>query len=360
MIPLNIKQSVDPVGDKLPIFIVGAGGVVRDAHLPAYRKAGFTVVGLCDLDRKKAEGLINSFPEAGKVYDSLDSFLQLHGSEAIVYDIAVPASEIIFVLEKLPAGVPVLIQKPMGEGLQEAKGILALCEQKSLTAAINFQLRYAPFSLAAKSLIEQGAIGQVYDVEVMVCVYTPWHLWGFLTEKPRVEILYHSIHYLDLVRSFLGDPLKVYASSIKHPHSKELASTRTTMILDYDPYTQARIITNHGHGFGIEQQKSYLKIEGTEGAISVQIGVSLNYPNGLPDRFSFVSDKTNGRWSEIELSGSWFPDAFIGPMSCLQRLFKERHNDKLHVLRDNFQTMRLVEAAYRSCESGGIILKDVQ
>ena len=38
-----------------PIVIVGAGGIVRDAHLPAYRLAGFRVHGICDLaqgDRK--------------------------------------------------------------------------------------------------------------------------------------------------------------------------------------------------------------------------------------------------------------------------------------------------------------------
>lgn len=29
-----------------PIVMIGAGGIVKDAHLPAYRKAGFTVWGL--------------------------------------------------------------------------------------------------------------------------------------------------------------------------------------------------------------------------------------------------------------------------------------------------------------------------
>jgi predicted dehydrogenase len=356
---LNINQSVGAVVDSLPIFIVGAGGIVRDAHLPAYRKAGFTVVGICDLDRGKAEALQSSFPEAGKVYDSLDSFLQSHGRETIVYDIAVPASSIISVLKKLPDGVPVLIQKPMGEDVQDATAILQLCEQKSLTAAVNFQLRYAPFSLAAKSLVDQEVIGDIYDVEIMVCVYTPWHLWKFLEEKPRVEILYHSIHYLDLVRSFLGNPARVYASTVKHPHVKQLASTRSTIILDFDAYKQARIITNHGHNFGIEQQNSYLKLEGTRGAIQIQMGVSLNYPKGLPDRLQFISDKTDGKWRELALSGSWFPDAFIGPMSQVQRLFNERGHDKLEVLRDNFETMRLVEAAYRSSESGGVLLSDI-
>ena len=42
-----------------PVIIVGAGGIVRDAHLPAYAKAGFRVLGIFDLARDKAEALAN-------------------------------------------------------------------------------------------------------------------------------------------------------------------------------------------------------------------------------------------------------------------------------------------------------------
>jgi predicted dehydrogenase len=37
------------------IGIVGAGGVVNYAHLPAYARAGFKVVGITDKDRERAE-----------------------------------------------------------------------------------------------------------------------------------------------------------------------------------------------------------------------------------------------------------------------------------------------------------------
>lgn len=357
---IAIKQNLSPVEDKIPIFIIGAGGIVRDAHLPAYRKAGFVVNGICDLEEKKAEALVKSFPEIRSVYDSLETFMLAHGNKRVVFDIAVPASQVVEILEKLPDGVPVLIQKPMGETLDEARSILELCSRKALAAEVNFQLKYAPFSIAAKSLIEQGAIGDIYDIEIMVCVYTPWHLWDFLKDKPRVEILYHSIHYIDLVRSFLGNPQKIYASTVKHPKTKDLASSRTTMILDYDPFTQARIITNHGHDFGLQEQKSYLKIEGTKGAIQVQIGVSLNYPKGKPDRLSFIGEQTHGQWREVELHGSWFPDAFIGPMNHVQHFYRENDKDRLETIRDNFETMRVVEAAYRSSEAGGLALSDIQ
>ena len=37
------------------IGIVGAGGIVNYAHLPAYKKAGFRVVGILDKNREQAE-----------------------------------------------------------------------------------------------------------------------------------------------------------------------------------------------------------------------------------------------------------------------------------------------------------------
>lgn len=40
---------------KLPVAIVGAGGIVDGAHLPAYKKAGVNVVGIFDTDSAKAK-----------------------------------------------------------------------------------------------------------------------------------------------------------------------------------------------------------------------------------------------------------------------------------------------------------------
>ena len=46
---------------KMPIVSIGAGGIVKDAHLPAYRKADFEVKAIYDLDTAKAEQLASDF-----------------------------------------------------------------------------------------------------------------------------------------------------------------------------------------------------------------------------------------------------------------------------------------------------------
>ena len=355
---LVINQEPALPRSAAPIVVVGAGGIVRDAHLPAYRKADFKVVGIYDKDFAKAEALAATF-ETGRVCESLDEAVELGRGRAI-FDVAVPAAAILDVLPSLPDGAGVLIQKPMGENLAQAREIRSLCHRKKLKAAVNFQLRYAPLALAARSLIEQGTIGALCNVDFRINVFTPWHLWTFLEGIPRVEILYHSIHYLDLIRSFLGDPRGVYAKTLRHPKAPRLAATRSNIILDYGDAVMASVSANHHHEFGPRHQESYVKWEGKRGAIKAQLGVNLNYPEGLPDNFEYclLDEEEPLRWKSVGLKGTWFPDAFIGTMASVMRFVEGSSSELPTSVDDAYHTMAVVEAAYRSSDTGATEIWD--
>ena len=281
---INFQQQL-PINPP-SIYIIGAGGIVNDAHLPAYKIANFNVAGIYDIDVAKAETTAQKF-SIPNVFPILDEMLK-HANGNVVFDVALPGSALAEVLQKLPNESSVLLQKPMGDNLQQAKQILNIAREKKQIAAVNFQLRYAPYINAARTIIDQGLIGTLCDIEVNINVFTPWHLWTFLNDLPRVEILYHSIHYVDLVRSFFGNPYSVYAKTVKHPSMPQLASVRTNIIMDYGNQVRANIITNHCHQFGLQNQHAYIKFEGTKGAIKVKLGSLINYPVGVPDEFEFV------------------------------------------------------------------------
>jgi predicted dehydrogenase len=349
---LKIQQTPDMPKKSHPIVSLGAGGIVRDAHLPAYKKAGFEVVGVFDLDKSKTSALTKKY-DIRQGFSSLQEAINAAPQNAI-FDVAVPASAIMDILPYLPKGAAVLVQKPMGSNLKEAKAIRDLCRKKQFTAAVNFQMRYAPYVLAAKSLIEQGTIGEVHDMEVRLTVNTPWQMWSFFESIARVEILYHSIHYLDLMRSFLGEPKGIYAKTVKHPRSKKLASTRSNIILDYGDTLRANIETNHGHDFGLTHQESYVKWEGTKGAIKAKIGLLLNYPKGEADAFEYciLEKDKKPKWKSVAVKGSWFPDAFIGSMGSLMRYIEGSSKTLPTSIEDAYKTMALVEAAHRSSDTG--------
>jgi predicted dehydrogenase len=345
----HIPQSPLAPADPRPIVSIGAGGIVRDAHYPAYQLADYTVAGLFDLDQAKSKTLGDQFG-VETIYQSMSEATD-HPPDQVIYDIAVPASALVDVLPQLPDRSSILMQKPMGDDLDEAKRILDICNRKQFTAAVNFQMRYAPFCIAAKHLIDSGQIGKLHSMEFRVTVHTPWSLWSFLEGIPRLEILYHSIHYVDLTRHFLGEPASVYAKTTHHPSNPKLAATRTTMILDYGDHISANIVTNHGHDFGSRHQESYIRWEGTEGAIRAKMGVLLDYPDGEPD---VLEVNTGGSgWNEVPLTGTWFPHAFIGTMGSVMRVASGETDSVATDVSDAYRTMAVVEAAYQSSETGG-------
>jgi predicted dehydrogenase len=333
-----------------PIVVIGAGGIVQAAHLPAYEKAGFPVIALADQAPGKAAELATAHSIA-HAFDSAGQAIAFAPPDAI-FDVAVPARHLLPILQLLPKRAAVLLQKPMGETLEEARSIRDLCRTRSLTAAVNFQLRFAPAHLAAQALAAAGLLGELHDIEVQVRTYTPWHLWSFLATARRLEILYHSIHYLDLVRSWLGNPRSIYAKTTRHPHCAQLAPTRSTMILDYGDSKRVFIATNHGHRFPRSSQLSFVQWEGTQGAMRMGMGVNLDYPKGEPDTLDFIQ-QADPEWHSAPIPGNWFPDAFIGSMGSLQAYVEGSSASLPTHFESAFETMALVEAAYRSSDRGG-------
>ena len=355
---MNIPYKPKLPETNQPIIIIGASGIVKDAHLPAYEMAGFTVFGITNRTISKAHDLAKKFKIAN-VFENVAEAVKNAPSNA-VYDITVLPDQYIEILEQLPDGAAVLIQKPMGNDLAQAREIVAVCERKKLVAGINFQLRFASFVSAARHLVNEGIIGDLYDLEFKVTVNTPWEFFPLIKEHPRLEILFHSVHYIDCIRSFLGNPKSVMAKTAKHP-LKKLSSSRSTIILDYGEDKHVVINTNHDHHFGAKHEESYIKWEGTKGAIKAKMGLLMNYPDGLPDEFEYSIANENGEyeWKKIELEGSWFPEAFIGTMSNLMR-FKEGSDTKLLAsVQDVLDTMKVVEACYISNESGGVSLNEL-
>ena len=276
-----------------------------------------------------------------------------------VFDVAVPAKAIAGILPQLPDGAAVLIQKPMGETLAEAVEILKICRKKGLTAAINFQLRWAPNMLAARALHGTGALGELHDMEVSVSVHMPWELWSFLSTAPRLEILYHSIHYVDLVRRGLGIRVGVYAKTVKSPRTAELAATKSVITLDYGDDKRVFIATNHSHDFDPKMQRSFVQWEGMTGAMRAQMGVNLNYPVGWPDNLEYIV-RGDGGWRDAPVSGNWFPDAFMGSMGSLQALCRVRRRRCLRAWRMLSIRCGWWRRLIISSERGGVALPGIE
>lgn len=341
-------QSIAQPPSLRPIVFIGAGGIVQDAHLPAYQKRNIPVHGIFDIEFEKASTLSKKWaiPHAFK---DLESACQ---SQNVILDIAVPPSQILPILSKVPDESIVFIQKPMGENLAQAQEILSLCRQKKLVAAVNFQLKFSPMMLAIKQIIQSEKLGTITDIEYQLNVNDPWHLFPFLEKLDRVEIQLHSTHYLDTLYSFFGLPQSVYALTLPDPRFPRLKSTRSSILLNYGQNPRCLLSLNHNYTHGGPHERSFIKVEGTEGVLFGKNGVMLNYPQGEPDTLE-VKFKDQP-FEFIPLVGNWFPDAFGNSMMALQQhLHDPQKYPLLHSIENSLDTMRLVEACYLSHQSQG-------
>jgi predicted dehydrogenase len=329
-----------------PIVLIGAGGVVHDAHLPAYAKANFKVAGIYDLQSERSQQMAAKFG-IPTVYKTLTEALSTSG---LVFDVAIPPDQLLSVLEQMADGSVVLMQKPMGTNMAEARQIVALCRKKRLTAAVNFQLRFSPMMLALGDILRRDLIGPIVDVDVHLNYSEPWEMFPFLKSQPRVEMLITSIHYFDWIRSILGEPSGVHAKSIPHPRFPQIEATRTSAILDYGNQTRCCLSLNDTWQYRPAQEACTIRVEGLKGAAVVKLGCLIGYPHGEPDGLEFI---TAGQpWTNIPLEGNWFPDAFRGTMANLQR-FADGQDDTLRTsVDDALKTMALVEALYESSQRG--------
>jgi predicted dehydrogenase len=343
--PLDIRYKPQlPPRHDYGIAIVGCGGIVNYAHLPAYRANGLAIVGCYDINPEtaRATAAAHGIP---RVYETLEAALA--DPAAAIVDIAVPAWEQRAIAERaLAAGKHLLCQKPLAESLEDARAIAAAGSAAGRQVAVNQQMRWSAGIAAARDLVARGFIGQVTDAQILVSVSTPWHMWPWLRESPRLEVMYHSIHYIDSMRSILGDPEWVTSRHTKYPGQLERAETKTVTVMDYASGLQALIAVNHHDESG--DHSATFRFLGTEGVIKGTIGLLYNYPHGRPDTLQCRSTRvTPAVWYDVQLEGLWIPDAFIGPMASLMEAVQTGGAPATDA-QDNLGTLRAVHAAYLS------------
>src|SRR5688572_8568738 len=142
------------------IGILGSGFIVNDCHLVAYRKAGFNPVAIASRTRAHAEQVATRHG-IEKVWDHYEQLLDDPALE--VLDVAVPPNaqaELIHAACARKTVRGILAQKPLGMNYGEAREIVRACERAGITLAVNQNMRYDQSVRAARTLLENGVIGE--------------------------------------------------------------------------------------------------------------------------------------------------------------------------------------------------------
>jgi predicted dehydrogenase len=333
---------------RAPVAVVGAGAIVDVAHLPAYRAAGLEVTGIFDIDSQRAHEVAarHGLP---RVYSSLEELLG--DPHPRVVDIAVaPQAQPGIVRQGIAAGKHLLCQKPFVPDTTTGDDLIELAERAGLLIAVNQQLRYDEGMAAARAMVQAGWIGEVVAMTFTVNVSTDWTPWPWLVHSDRLEIMYHSIHYLDAIRAVLGEPTRVFCTGTRTPGQVASGETRTISTLVFPGNARGLVHATHENRTG--DSEAVFRIDGADGSIKGTLGLLYDYPHGRPDTLEVSSSvvPTDG-WLAYPVTSRWIPDAFAGPMGSLLRAIATG-GTPFPSARDNLGTVRLVEALYAAMDSG--------
>ncbi len=339
-----------PEDKSVGIGCIGAGFIMADCQLVAYREAELNPVAIAARDPERRTGVAarHSIPH------SYADYRELIANPAVqVVDIAVPPDIQLSVIEDVVRHKDhirgILAQKPLGVDFNQGRRIVQLCCDAGITLAVNQNMRYDQSVRGAKSVLDAGLLGEPVLATIDMRAIPHWMPWQ--ERQGWVTLRIMSIHHLDTFRYWFGDPVRIFASVRPDPRTKFPHEDGICLyILEYANGLRASSCDDVWTGPAKEGSAGDIgirwRIEGTQGLARGTIGWS-SYPARTPSTLDYTTTSHGPEWIAPRWSEVWFPDAFIGPMAELLCALEAGTPPALNG-EDNLHTLALVDAAYRS------------
>lgn len=194
---------------ELNVAVVGCG--VGKLHVQGMVAKGIVPYAVCDVDPERLEACKKEFnvPRACSDYRELVTDPLV---DAVV--VATPDQDHVEMVEAfLRAGKDVMCEKPMALTLADCEKMMRVEKETGRILMIGQVCRFTPSFALAKSLIDEGRIGELIFVESEYAHNYArskgWNNWRMVPE--RHGFIGGGCHAVDLLRWLAGDPIEVYA-----------------------------------------------------------------------------------------------------------------------------------------------------
>lgn len=328
------------------IGCLGAGFIMRDCHLLAYRQAGFQPVAVASRNPERAREVACQY-EIPRVHETYEALLA--DPEVEVLDLAVPPdAQPHWIQEACKHGgrlKGILAQKPLAMSVGEARACVEACARAGITLAVNQNMRYDQSIRAMKDLLNRGWLGTPVLATIEMRAIPHWMPWS--EGLPSLSTFIMSIHHLDTFRYWFGTPDRVLASTRPDPRTKFAHEDGINLyILEYDNGVRAAAWDDVWTGPSKEGVAGDIairwRVEGTEGLARGTIGWP-SYPARTPSTLDYSTRREPNTWIQPRWNEVWFPDAFVGTMAQLLVAIEEKQEPEISG-RDNLETMALCQA----------------
>ena len=335
----------------LKIGCIGAGMIMAECHLAAYKEAGFTVAAIASRTKAKAEAVATRWG-IPKVHNTPEALIVDPSIE--VLDIAYPPDQqpaLILAALKQPHIKAILAQKPLALTLADAIALRDAAAKAGKVLSVNQNMRYDQSMRVLKEILDGGDLGEIVFAQIDMHAIPHWQ--GFLAGYDRLTLANMSVHHLDVLRFLFGQPVEITTQTRTDPRTTfEHTDGITVSTLRFASGVLAVSLEDvwsgpRAEGYENDQHITF-RVEGTLGVAKGTIG----WPTGAASTLTYASQKTTkGKWVTPTWETMWFPHAFGGVMEQLQYAVKTGTPPALSVA-DNVQTVALIEAGYRSMTEG--------
>ena len=152
------------------VGIAGYGLAGRYFHAPFLKAADFEIVGALTTKPERKAAAISDFPQIS-VVESIEELLKLNLDLLVVASANnAHASQAI---AGLKAGVPVVVDKPMGRTLKETKEIVDFSKQVNVPVTTYFNRKWDSDALTIKKIIKEGVLGNIFRLDSRFERYRP-------------------------------------------------------------------------------------------------------------------------------------------------------------------------------------------
>ena len=302
------------------------------------------IVAVCNLDEDKARAFANTY-DIPNAYSNVDELLNNEGLEFV--DIVTrPDSHLMLVEKSAAKGLAVLCQKPLAPTFEEAQQIVRITKAVNVPFMVNENWRWQAWYQEMKKLVEADTLGQLFHATVHMRTgdgrgAEPYSHQPYFKNYPRMLIFETGVHFIDTLRMFLGEVEQVYAVHkrinpvIKGEDFSLITLTfenGATAVVDANRYTEPKV---KSEAFG------RVTLEGLKGEIMLTRKLSLQVQLNNGEAFEHPYDSSGGyKGKSCEATQRHF----------IQSL---KHKTPFQTGGDDYlKTLAVVEAVYKSAESG--------
>lgn len=202
----------------LKVCTVGAGYFAQFHHDGWARNEDVTLSAVCDSSDDAARATAEKHGIPG-TYTDLDAMLDAEKPDLL--DIVTPPpTHFGFITSAIERKIRcIMCQKPFCETLELAEKATALAEAAGLVLVVHENFRWQPWHVHARQIIDQGALGQMYQITFRLRPGDGQGRDAYMERQPYFQtmekFLVHetAIHLIDVFRFLLNEePSAVYAA----------------------------------------------------------------------------------------------------------------------------------------------------